>query len=317
MAKVLVTGATGFVGRHLVPALVALGHEVRCAVLRKVHGLQAEQVLINKIELQSDWTQALTGVDVVIHLAARVHVMSDSSTSPEKEYDQVNALATKRLAEQAAAMKVQRFVYLSSIKVNGEFSSRAPFTEEVLDSPIDPYGLSKWKAEKYLKAVSEQGGMDFVVLRPPLVYGPGVKANFLKMMHWVQKGWPLPFAQVSNKRHFIYIDNLVSALCAVLENPKAANQVFLVADEEAFSLAQLLRQLAKGMNRTVFLMPVPVRAMSFVFALLGLKNLNARLFGCLEVNASKIKSEIGWTPPVSASEGLEKTARWYQRELSA
>lgn len=320
--KIAVTGATGFVGRHLIPALIQAGHVVRCAVSQKIDELAAEQVLIGRLEDQADWSQVLEGMDVVIHLAARVHVMNDKSASPLDEFCKINSIATQNLAEQAAKIGVKRFIFLSSIKVNGESTQNgAPFTETSPTTPEDPYGQSKLLAEQLLFTISHNTGMEVVILRPPLIYGPEVKANFLKMMGLVNKGLPLPFANVDNRRSFVYVENLVSAIgCVigcVIENHNAANQVFLISDDTALSLAQLLRLIAQGMTTRARLIPVPVWLLVFIFKLLGLKDLNLRLLGSLEVNNSKIKSTLDWTPPYSSEEGIKKTAQWYKSEYKA
>lgn len=318
MSKILVTGASGFVGKCLVPALISAGHEVRCAVSQKVDWLDAEQVIINRLECDPDWSEALSGRDVVIHLAARVHIMKEKSASMLDDYCKINSIATKNLAQQAAIHQVKRFVFLSSIKVNGEFTLKdLPFTEESMPQPQDPYGQSKLYAEQYLQAISQNAGMQVVIIRPPLVYGPEVKANFLKMLQLVKKGLPLPFARVKNSRHLVFIDNLVSALCTVVTHPAAANQTYLVADDDSLSLAQLMRLLANEMNVKVRLIPVPVSFMECLFALVGLNSLNTRLFRSLEVNNRKIKSQLDWVPPVSAIEGLRETVKWYQCECNS
>lgn len=318
MAKILVTGATGFVGKRLVPALIQEGHRVRCAVSRQVDWLDAEQIIVNKLECEPDWTEALADIDVVIHLAARVHLMHDKSESALDEYYKVNSIATQNLAKAAARQQVKRFIFLSSIKANGEFTLKnVPFTEESKPETDDPYGRSKLYAEQYLHEVSHSTGMQVVVLRPPLVYGPEVKANFLKMLDLVKKGIPLPFGQVKNRRHLVYIDNLVSALCVVVAHPAAANQTYLVADDDSLSLAQLLRIIAQEMHIKVSLLPVPVYFMKIVLQLLGRNKLSTRLFSCLEVSNSKIKSQLGWVPPVSSTEGLRETVKWYQREANS
>lgn len=315
MANILVTGATGFVGRSLVPALIAAGHKVRCAVRKKNENLMADQVLINCLEQQANWSDALHGIDTVIHLAARVHVMQEKSESALDAYCHVNTKATKCLAEQAAKHQVKRFIFLSSIKVNGEFTKTgAPFTESVAKPTEDPYGRSKYLAEQHLQLISQNTGMEYVIIRPPLIYGPGVQANFLKMMELVSKGWPLPFARVHNRRDFIFIDNLVSALCAVVQSPKAANQVYLVADDVALSLTELLKAIGHHMDVSVRLLPIPVGFMRFAFKTLGLNSLNSRLFGSLEVSTDKIKSHLGWTPQVTTLTGIGITAQWYKNE---
>lgn len=315
MSKILVTGATGFVGRTLVPELIRAGHKVRCAVSRKEEWLQADQIIVSRLECQSDWSEALVGMDIVIHLAARVHIMNDTSESPLDEYCKVNSIATKNLAEQAAQHKIKRFVFLSSIKVNGEFTIEgAPFTEESVANPDDPYGQSKLFAEQYLQEISKQTDMEVVIIRPPLIYGPGVKANFLKMIQLVKKGWPLPFAKVQNKRSFVYINNLVSALCCVAVAPEAANKLYLVADNEAWSLPELLTVLSDKMNRRARLIAIPVSLMSKFFNLVRLKNLNLRLFGSLEVSNNKIKSDLQWSPPVHSADGLAETVKWFQSQ---
>lgn len=313
MLKILVTGATGFVGRSLVPALIQAGYQVRCAVTHKIDWLLAEQILIERLEEQADWTELLNGIDVVIHLAARVHVMKEKSASPLEDFCKINSIATKKLAEQAAKIGVKRFVFLSTVKVNGEFTQIGnPFTEQCIPNPQDYYGQSKLYAEQHLLSISKNTTMQVVILRPPLIYGPRVKANFLKIMGLVNTRLPLPFAKINNKRHFIYIENLISAICCVIENPKAANQVFLVADDTALSLTQLIKLIAKGMDTRVRLLPIYTGVLTTIFKCLGLTNLSLRLLGTLEVSNNKIKTELSWSPPVSSEEGVAKTAKWYK-----
>lgn len=309
------TGATGFIGMNLVPQLQSLGHEVRCAVWREVEWLKAEQIKINKIESQNDWSVALHNIEIVIHLAAKVHVFDEKDASSMDKFCQVNSLATKEFAEQAARCKVKRFIFLSTIKVNGECTSKnLCFTESDEENPVDPYAKSKLLAEKYLEAISQSTNMEVVILRPPLVYGPGVKANFLRMMKLAAKGWPLPFAKVNNQRSFLYIDNLISAICAVLINPQAANKLFLVADNESWSFTELMNTISAEMKVKSRLFPVPVKALAGTLTLLGLKEMNTRLFSSLLVSNNKIKFELGWEPPVKAHEGIRHTVQWYQDE---
>ncbi|HHT9967823.1 TPA: NAD-dependent epimerase/dehydratase family protein, partial [Legionella pneumophila] len=307
MAKILITGATGFIGRSLVPALLSEGHDVRCAVLQLDSTLQAEQIVINNLEVHTDWTDALRNVEIVIHLAARVHIMKEYATSSLDEYCKINSIATKNFVEQAAQNNVKRFIFLSTIKVHGEFSqNNLPFSEDCRTQPEDPYAKSKLYAEQFIQEICQNARMEFVILRPPLVYGPYVKANFLRILQLVDKKWPLPFGSIYNKRTFIYIDNLVSAISAVVSEPSAANQVYLVADDCSWSLTQLVQTLSRKMNTKLFLIPIPVQILIFLFKLCGLKNINTRLFSSLEVSNEKIKSQLGWTPPVSSIDGLEK-----------
>ncbi|HAU0496097.1 TPA: NAD-dependent epimerase/dehydratase family protein [Legionella pneumophila] len=317
MAKILITGATGFIGRSLVPALLSEGHDVRCAVLQLDSTLQAEQIVINNLEVHTDWTDALRNVEIVIHLAARVHIMKEYATSSLDEYCKINSIATKNFVEQAAQNNVKRFIFLSTIKVHGEFSqNNLPFSEDCRTQPEDPYAKSKLYAEQFIQEICQNTRMEFVILRPPLVYGPYVKANFLRILQLVDKKWPLPFGSIYNKRTFIYIDNLVSAISAVVSEPSAANQVYLVADDCSWSLTQLVQTLSRKMNTKLFLIPIPVQILIFLFKLCGLKNINTRLFSSLEVSNEKIKSQLGWTPPVSSIDGLEKTVKWYQNEYN-
>lgn len=314
MKKILITGATGFVGRSLIPALKASGYEVLCAVSKPVTWLNAPQIITDRLENMNDWSSILSGIDVVIHLAAKVHVMKGNV--PLDEFCKVNSIATKRLAEQAAQLGVKRFIFLSSIKVNGEFTLEGiPFNEEEIQKLDDPYAQSKLLAEQYLLELSQKSTMDVVILRPSLIFGPAVKANFLKMLQLVNKGLPLPFGGINNKRHFVFIDNLISAICTVIEEPKAANQVYLVSDNESWSLSELLDFIAKNMNKKSMLFTIP--GLLNVFKLFGLTALSTRLFGSLEVNNNKIKAQLGWSPPVSSSEGMIRTIKWYQDEYNA
>lgn len=318
MSKILVTGATGFIGRHLVPELLNAGHEVCCAVSQKVDWIKADQVQVDKLEVQNDWSKALHQVDIVIHMAARVHIMQKDSKNSLNEYYQINSKATKNLAEQAAKNQVKRFIFISSIKVNGEFTLPcSPLTEKSRVKPEDPYSESKLQAERYLQAIAQNTDMEIVILRPTLVYGPGVSANFLRLLKLAGKNCPLPFGSVHNKRNFLYIDNLVSAITAVLTAPKAANQTYLIADDEPLSLKNMLKLIGNGMNIKVRFINIPVSLLLFVFKVLGLKELNTRLFKSLEVSNAKIKSELSWTPPVSAVDGLIKTAKWYKYDSNS
>lgn len=314
--NILVTGATGFVGRHLVPALIAEGHDVLCAVTKHSDTLEAQQVVVGDFDQHTVWTPILTHIDVVIHLAARVHVMHETAASPLEEFLKVNSEATKNLAEQAAEAQVKRFIFLSSIKVNGELSSSTgPFTETDLPQPQDHYAQSKLQAEHHLRSIAQNTHMDVVILRTPLIFGPGVKANFLKMIQLVDKGYPLPFARIENKRTFLYINNLISAIFAVLKAEQAANQTYLVSDNESWSFSNLLRTIAFELkvNPTLFYLP----GLSLLFKIPGLSKLGIRLLGCLELSNNKLKTELGWSPPYTSAEGLSHTINWYKNEYAA
>jgi nucleoside-diphosphate-sugar epimerase len=307
--QVLVTGATGFVGRALVEALVRQGTSVVAATRRDVAGLGTRTVNVGDIDGNTDWAGALSGCDAVAHLAARVHVMRDKSGDPLTEYRRVNVEGSIALARQAAAAGVRRFVYVSSIKVNGEASPPGrPFTESDSPAPADPYGISKAEGEAALFAVAREAGMDMVVVRPPLVYGPGVKANFLSMTRWLSRGLPLPLGGVtSNRRSLVGLDNLVDFLHRCLEHPAAAQQVFLVSDGEDLSTTQLLRRTAAALGRSARLVPIPESVLSIGATLLGRRDIFQRLGGNLQVDISKARKLLDWSPPFSVDEELRRT----------
>lgn len=302
----LVTGASGFVGQALLEKLESVGVSA-CGVVRQ---MQSEAYLtVGDIGPNTDWARALEGVDVVIHTAARVHVMSDSAANPITEFHRVNVDGTLNLARQAADAGVKRFVFISSIKVNGEWTQLdKPFTADDVPAPIDPYGISKYEAEIGLRKIAQEIGMEVVVIRPVLVYGPGVKANFLAMMQWLYKGVPLPFGAIQNKRSLVSLDNLVDLIVACVDHPAAANQTFLVSDGEDLSTPDLLRRTAKALGRPARLMPVPKHMLEKGLKILGKGDLAQRLCGSLQVDISKTRELLGWAPPVTVDEALKKTA---------
>ena len=318
---VLITGATGFVGGRLATFLSTqfTGMELRLAVRHRPDELQVPGALpVGSIEVVGDinphtnWTNSLIGVDVVIHLAARVHVMNDVALDPLEEYRNANTLATIHLAQEAAKAGVKRFIYLSSIKVNGEeTTSGKSYSEDSTPAPIDPYGVSKWEAELGLEKVCAQTGMEFVIIRPPLVYGPGVKANFQKLMGLVAKGLPLPLGTVQNQRSMLALDNLVSFIAEVTTNPLAANQRFLLSDGQDLSTSQLLRLLAEGMGKSIWLLPVPVFILRAAAQVLGASAAADRLLGSLQIDSSKARQLLQWQPPLSAEEGIRIAAKSY------
>ncbi len=302
--KMLVTGATGFVGRALCKRLAAAGHDTVPAV-RQASGLMGETV-VGDIHASTDWTAALDACDAVVHLAARVHVMNDTVQDPLALYRATNTEATLNLARQAAQAGVRRFVFISTIKVNGE-GRDAPYRETDAAAPEDPYAISKWEAEQGLHRIAQETGLEVVILRPPLVYGPGVKANFLRLMRTVKGGLPLPLGAISNRRSLLYLGNFVDAILLCVEHPAAAGQTFLLDDGQPVSTPELIRALARAMGRPARLLAVPVRLLELAGTLLGKRTAVERLTGSLYVDSSAIRTHLGWTPPFSMEAGLAAT----------
>jgi nucleoside-diphosphate-sugar epimerase len=315
--KILVTGASGFVGSALVKRLADSSSHETIAAVRTNDFIGPSGVAICKVDglgFDTDYREVLTGVDVVVHCAARVHIMNDSAANPLAMFRLINVEGTLNLARQAADSGAKRFVFLSSIKVNGEGSQNSrPFTPEDIPNPSDPYGVSKFEAEVGLRKIAESSGMQLVVVRPPLVYGPGVKANFYAMMSWLYRGIPLPFGTVFNKRSFVSIDNLVDLLYVCLQHPSAGNEIFLVSDGKDLSTTELLRLMANALGKPARLMPVPVWLMRAVATLVDRRSLSSRLFDSLQVDISKTESVLGWTPPVSIDKALSSTAQHFLR----
>jgi len=302
--KALITGATGFVGMALCDRLAASGYGVVPAV-RSTSGLPNE-VVVGNLDASTDWRPALIGCEAVVHLAARVHVMDDTAQAPLALYRATNTDATLNLARQAAQAGVKRFVFISTIKVNGEGRDEA-YRESDVPAPQDPYAISKWEAEQGLWQIAEETGLEVVILRPPLVYGPGVKANFLRLMQVVKKGWPLPLGAVRNRRSLLYLGNFVDAIRVCIEHPAAAGHTFLIDDGQPVSTPELVRAVARAMGRPARLLAIPVGLLAFAGALLGKRAAVARLAGSLYVDSSAICSRLGWTPPYTMEAGLEVT----------
>lgn len=313
--RVLVTGASGFVGRTVCPALTAAGHRVTAAVRTPpeapVEGA-GTTVAVGDIGPDTDWSAAFDGAEAVVHLAARVHRVGDTDTSALDAYRRTNVDGTRRLANAAAAAGIRRFVFLSSVKVHGDASppGRA-LSEEDPPAPTDAYGISKWEAEQALADVAGGGTLVPLVLRPPLVYGPGVGANFGTLMRAVAKGWPLPLGAVRNRRSLIYVDNLADAVRAALGHD-GGPRTWLVSDGEDVSTPELVRRIARAFGRPARLMPVPVALLRLAGTLTGRGDAVARLTGSLAVDIARIRDDLGWTPPVSMLEGLAATTAWYR-----
>ncbi|HCI56441.1 MAG TPA: hypothetical protein DFI01_11045 [Bacteroidales bacterium] len=305
--KVLVTGVLGFVGRNLKAYLDASGHDI-IGLDKAVPKDEIDENIFRADILRCDLTSFLCDIDVVVHLAARVHIMRETSSDPLNEYRRINVEGTIRLANAAIKAGVKRFIYLSSAKVNGETSLPGmPFKEEDQLNPSDPYSLSKFEAEGYLRSLFKGSNMDVVIIRPPLVYGPGVKANFAELIKWIDQGWPIPLGRVrSNKRSFVSITNLVDFIRICLNHQKASNQIFFVSDDEDISTAELVKRLAKAMRKPAKLLPVPVSFLKCGAMMINKKQYISRLLDSLQVDISKAKSLLGWKPPQNLDEGLRQ-----------
>jgi nucleoside-diphosphate-sugar epimerase len=277
----------------------------RSSLSTELKGVQFHQ--IRDMTAATDWNAALIGVQAVVHCAARVHVMQDDATDPLHAHREVNVNGTLNLARQAAQAGVRRFVFISSIKVNGEATQPGqPFTADDVPVPLDPYGVSKLEAELGLREIDAQTGMEVVIVRPPLVYGPGVKANFASMMRWVARGIPLPLGAIQNARSMVALDNLVDLLVTCLTHPGAGGQTFLVSDGEDVSTTELLRRTAQAMDKKALLLPVPAAVLELGASLLGKRALAQRLCGSLQVDIEKTRRLLGWSPPLTLDQGLKK-----------
>jgi nucleoside-diphosphate-sugar epimerase len=308
---ILVTGATGFVGKAVVQRLLADDKSQRVVVAVRLDGRQwAEQVVpcvTGDLEPDTDWSLALNGVSSVVHCASRVHVMHDTEADPLTAFRAVNVDSALNLARQAASAGVNRFVFISSVKVNGESTQQGQkFTEADVPNPQDAYSMSKHEAEHGLRQLAADTGMEVVIIRPPLVYGPGVKANFAALLRAVQRGWPLPLGAVHNRRSLVALDNLVDLIVTCITHPQAATQIFLVSDGRDLSTTELVRGMADVAGVPARLLPVPVWALQAGASLLGKGDVVQRLCGNLQVDASKARRLLGWVPPVSVEEGLRR-----------
>jgi nucleoside-diphosphate-sugar epimerase len=298
---VLVTGANGFVGSVLCDVLRKHGYDVRAASRRDVGEMSAA----------TDWSSVLRDIDHVIHLAARVHVLHDAAGNSPL-YAETNAEGTRRLAECAARAGVRRLLFVSSIKVNGEETSGQPYVASDEPHPVDAYGASKWLGEQYLTRIAAETSLQVVIVRPPLVYGPGVRANFLRLMGWVDKGWPLPLGAIHNRRSLVNVWNLCDLLLNLLTHPAAGGRTWLVSDGEDLSTADLIRRIAAAMQRRPILVPIPETALNFLASLTGRRAEFARLCGSLVVDSSQTRRELAWTPPVGIDAALSRTVAWYR-----
>lgn len=307
-ANIFLTGASGFLGSRLADALHSKPDVKLTIALRRTVEIDAAHIVeVQGLYANTNWSSVLAGQQVVIHAAARAHIMKDEVVDPLKEYRRVNVDGTFNLARQAAAAGVKRFIYISSIKVNGEQTQSAkPFTAADAPAPEDDYGISKAEAEVALQQVADETGMEVVIIRPPLVYGPGVKGNFANMIKVVQKEIPLPLGAIKNQRSLVALDNLVDLIIACIDHPSAANQVFLAGDGQDLSTTELLQGVAAAMGKPSRLIPVPMPLLMLVATLLGKRSVAQRLLGSLQVNISKARDLLGWEPPITVQEGLRR-----------
>ena len=310
--RVLITGATGFVGRAFIATAVPL--YLRAAVrAQSVPALGADQVVVGNIDGQTDWSQALAGIDCVVHLAARVHVMNPTA-GDRMEYECTNARGTERLAQAAAAAGVKRFIYISSIKVNGESTEERAFRADDLPQPRDDYARSKLHAERFLTAIEAASSMSVAVVRSPLVYGPGVRANFLRLLSLAHSGLPIPLASIDNVRSMVSVWNLCDLIYTLLRHERPMHGVFLVADGDDVSTAELIRRLANLMKRPARLVAVPEWALRAIAALAGRREELSKLCTSLAIDISETRARLDWSPPMTLDAGLERTVRWYLQE---
>ncbi|WP_260293646.1 UDP-glucose 4-epimerase family protein [Sedimenticola hydrogenitrophicus] len=306
--RICVSGANGFVGRDLCASLSADGH----GVVRTVRDKSQGDIAVGHIGPDTDWRGALGGCDAVVHLAARVHVMHEKAADPLTEFWKINVGGTRSLAQQAAKEGVKRFIFLSTIKVLGE-GQVTPYRADDPPAPVDAYAISKWEAEKLLADIAAETGMEVVILRPPLVYGQGVKGNFFSLMRAVDRGLPLPLGAIHNQRSLIYLGNLVDAIRVGLSHPAAAGKVFMVSDGEDVSTPELARRVAAALGRPALLLPVSVAWMRWAGRLLGRRAAVERLIGSLAVDIKYIQNDLGWSPPFSMQSGIAATAAWYRK----
>ena len=308
--NILVTGATGFIGPHVCAHLLEQGFDVRASVRRKNERLdrRIEQRLNGDLDPNTDWMPTLRGIDAVVHLASRVHVMRETCADPLTEFRNINVQGTRRLAQRAADAGVKRFVYISSIKVNGKHTHGQPFRADALPRPVGPYGQSKWEAEQALRAIGEQSDMEWVIIRPPLVYGAGAKGNLLTLMRILRRGVPLPLAGIRNRRCLVGRQNLISLITACLQHPAAANQTFLAGDPQALSTPELLRRIAAALGRPARLFTLPTIALQGTAALTGQGETWRRLAESLEIDTEKTREYLNWTPPHPMEHDLQPMA---------
>lgn len=317
MANVLLTGATGFVGRYLWKFLTSTGYSVTGTTRRSAEDFSVDEhklISIGDLGSAVDWEPVLKGVDCVVHLAARVHVMRDREPDPLAAFRRVNVGGTERLLRHACESGVKRFVYISSVKVHGDATTGAPFKVTDAPLPTDPYAQSKLEAERLVEAIGAQIGIETVVIRPPLIYGPGVGGNFIRLLQMIDKGYPLPFGRIDNQRSLVGVANLCDLIRECLSNRSAAGRTFLVSDDQDVSTPELLRLIAASMSRPARLLPVPPAVLRVVAKAAGRSAELSRLTGSLRVDVAETMRILDWAPPFSLADEIESTVRWYERQ---
>lgn len=315
MRRVLVTGATGFIGRHLLTVLAQRGHATTAVVRHLPESLlPGKHVVLGDIGPETQWGGVLKGIDAVVHLAARAHVLVDLAANPLAEFRRTNVLGTMRLAQAAADQGVRRFVFVSTVGVHGHCSKMGPFTEADATEPHDAYSRSKWEAEQALTEVARETGLELVILRPTLVYGPGNPGNLARLLDVIMSGRPLPFGSVTNQRSLLFVGNLTDAIIQCVGHPMAAGETFLISDGEDISTPALIGRLATAMHRSVWVLPCPPWLLRLAAVALGRGSDADRLLGSLQVDTAKIRKKLGWSPPYTMSQGFQETSAWYLKE---
>jgi len=319
MSKILLTGSSGFICSAVLKELLTSAHSVKTLNRSKQAGCaESNSILFSGFSAENTFTDCFENIECILHCAARVHIMSEDSSDPLSEYRAVNTEGTLNFARQAAEAGVKRFVFISSIKVSGEATKlNHPYKSTDLPDPCDPYGISKYEAEQGLELIAKETAMELVIIRPVLVYGPGVKANFLTMMKWLSKGVPLPLGAIDNQRSLVALDNLVDLIVTCVDHPNAANNIFLVSDDRDVSTTELLLLLGRALGKKTVLIPVPMRFISLCSSLVGRDDISQRLCGSLQVDIQHTKTTLGWCPPYSLEQSLQKTVNAFRQENKA
>jgi nucleoside-diphosphate-sugar epimerase len=313
--SILITGATGFVGKNLISLLTQQDYQLRAAVRRSGTFLapKVSTTIVGDIDQNTDWQKALLNIDAVVHLAGRAHILKEKSNDPLTEFIKVNTAGTANLVKQSVQAGVKHFIFISSLGAITTQSDR-PLNEQSSCQPDTPYGISKLKAEQALLEIVQASGMDWTILRPPLVYGADNPGNMARLIKLIKTGLPLPLSSISNRRSFIYVGNLISAIATCLQHPKARGETFLVSDREAISTLELIQLLGKSLDQRIYSFPCPAQLLKLAGQLTNQTSTVDRLIGSLEIDSSKIQTLLDWSPPFTVIEGLSITAQWYKSD---